>query len=41
MQKKLANYETLLQITGAISITRDPEEVVLLIVESVKTALDV
>jgi len=41
MQKKLANYETLLQITGAISTTRDPEEVVLLIVESVKTALDV
>ena len=41
MQKELANYETLLQITRDISATRDPEKVVLLIVESVKTALNV
>ena len=33
------NYETLLKITHAVVMCRDPEEVVLLIVESVKTAL--
>ena len=41
MKKQILNYETLLKITGAISATRDPEEVVLLTVESVKTALGV
>lgn len=41
MKKQIVNYETLIKITGAISVTRDPEEVVLLIVESVTTALDV
>jgi GAF domain-containing protein len=40
MKKKLMNYETLLKVTGAISQTNDPEEVVLLTVESVKSALD-
>jgi len=39
MKKRLINYETLLKITSAISATRDPEEVVVLTVESVKTAL--
>lgn len=41
MKKQIVNYETLIKITGAISVTRDPEEVVLLIVKSVTTALDV
>jgi signal transduction protein with GAF and PtsI domain len=41
MKKQLINYETLLKITGAISATRDPEDVVVLAVESVKTAMDV
>ncbi len=40
MKKQIINYETLVKITGAISATRDPEEVVLLTVESVKTAMD-
>ena len=41
MKKQLINYETLIKITGAISATRDPEDVVVLTVESVKTAMDV
>ena len=41
MEKQIINYETLVKITSAISATRDPEEVVLLTVESVKTALAV
>lgn len=41
MKKRILNYETLLKITGAISSTRDPEEVVLTTVESVKSALGV
>ena len=41
MKKQLINYETLLKVTKAISHSKDPEEVVLITVESVKTALDV
>jgi signal transduction protein with GAF and PtsI domain len=41
MKKEYRNYESLLKITGAISATKDPDDVVALIVESVKTALDV
>lgn len=41
MKKQVINYETLIKITGAISASRDPEEIVLMTVESVKTALDV
>ena len=41
MQTQVINYETLIKITDAISSIRDPEEVVLVTVESVKTALDV
>jgi len=41
MQKRMINYETLLQVTKAISHSKDPEEVALITVESVKTALDV
>jgi len=41
MKKQLINYETLLKVTKAISHSRNPEEVVLMTVENVKTALDV
>lgn len=41
MKKQLINYETLLKVTKVISHSRNPEEVVLMTVESVKTALDV
>ena len=40
MKKQLINYETLLKITKAISHSKDPEEVALMTVESIKTALD-
>ena len=40
MKKQLLNYETMLKIVKAISHSRDPEEVVLMTVESIKTALD-
>lgn len=41
MKRQLLNYETLLKVTNAISHSRDPEEVVLLAVESITHALDV
>lgn len=41
MKKQLFNYEILLKITNAISHSKDPEEVVLITVESIKTALNV
>ena len=41
MKKQLINYETLLKVTKAISHSRNPEEVVLMTVENIKTALDV
>ena len=41
MKKKLINYETLIKITNAVSATRDPEDIVLMTVEGVKTAMDV
>jgi GAF domain-containing protein len=41
MKRQLLNYETMLKVTRAISHSRDPEEVVLMTVESIKTALDV
>lgn len=41
MKKQILNYETLLRVTKAISHSRDPEEVVLMTVESIKTALGV
>jgi len=41
MKKQHVNYETLTRITAAISATREPEEIVLMTVEGVKTALDV
>ena len=41
MKKQLLNYETLLKVTKAISHSKNPEEVVLMTVESIKTAIDV
>ncbi len=41
MKKQIVNYETLMKITSAISATRDPEEIVQVTVESVKTAMEV
>ncbi len=41
MKKQVINYETLLSVTKAISHSKDPEEVVLMTVESIKTALEV
>lgn len=41
MKKQLINYETLLSVTKAISHSRDPEEVVLMTVDSITTALAV
>lgn len=41
MKKQIINYETLLRITKVISHSKDPEEVVLLATESLKTALEV
>ena len=41
MQKPIINYESLIRITKAISVLRDPEEIVLVTVEGVKHALNV
>ena len=40
MKKQLINYETMIRIAKGISHSRDPEEVVLITVEGIKTALD-
>ncbi|MFP4390729.1 MAG: GAF domain-containing protein [Desulfococcaceae bacterium] len=39
MNKQLLNYETMVKVTRAISHSRDPEEVALMTVESIKHAL--
>jgi GAF domain-containing protein len=39
MRKANMNYDVILKITKAVTMSRNPEEVTLLIVESVKTAL--
>jgi GAF domain-containing protein len=41
MDKPIVNYETLIRITKAISMLRDPEEIVLITVEGVTHALNV
>lgn len=41
MEKPTVNYETLIRITRAISMIRDPEEIVLITVEGVTHALNV
>lgn len=40
MIRQMLNYETLLKVTNAISHSRDPEEVVLMTVESISLALN-
>ncbi len=39
MKKQLLNYETLLKVSKAISHSKDQEEVILMTVDSIKTAL--
>ncbi len=39
MEKQVINYETMLKVAMAISHSKDPEEVALMTVESIKTAL--
>ena len=41
MEKKLINYETMLKITNGISASNDPEEIMVLTVESVKSAMNI
>lgn len=41
MDKQLINYQTMLEITNGISASNDPEEIMLLTVKSVTSALDV
>lgn len=41
MNRQLLNYETLLKITKAMSMSKDPEKVVRLTVENIKEALEV
>ena len=41
MNKRQTNYETLLKLTDAISHSKDPEEIALMTVESIRNALQV
>ena len=41
MNKHVMHYETLLRLSRAITISKNPEEVALLTTESVTTAMDV
>ena len=41
MNRQLLNYETLLKITKAMSMSKDPEKVVRLTVENIKESLEV
>ena len=41
MEKQIINYETMLKVAKAISHSKDPEEIALMTVESIKTALNV
>ncbi|MGB9438852.1 MAG: GAF domain-containing protein, partial [Desulfobacterales bacterium] len=41
MEKRIINYETMLKVAKAISHSKDPEEVALMTVDSIKTALNV
>ncbi len=40
MKKEIMNYETILKVTHGCVLSRDPEEVIWLIVDAVKNALD-
>ena len=41
MEKQVINYETMLKVARSISHSKDPEEVALMTVDSIKSALDV
>ena len=41
MKKQIMNYETLLKVTKAMSMSRDPEDVVQITVDSVKETLNI
>jgi len=41
MKKQIINYETMLKVAMAISHSKDPEEIALMTVESIKTAMNV
>jgi GAF domain-containing protein len=41
MENQIINYETMLKVAKSISHSKDPEEVALMTVESIKTALNV
>ncbi len=41
MEKHLMNYETLIKITKAMTISRDPEEIILLTVKNIKKTLNI
>ncbi len=41
MEKQIKNYETMLRVAKSISHSKDPEEVALMTVDSIKTALGV
>lgn len=41
MEKQVINYETMLKVARSISHSKDPEEVALMTVDSIKTALEV
>ena len=41
MEKPIINYESLIRITRSISMIRDPDEIVLVSVEGVTSALNV
>lgn len=41
MKKPIVNYETLLKITRAMSLSKDPKEIVHLTVESIKNTLEI
>ena len=41
MKNQVINYETMLKVAKSISHSKDPEEVALMTVDSIKTALDV
>jgi len=41
MEKHLLNYETLIKITKAMSMSRDPEEIILLTVKTIKKTLNI
>lgn len=41
MEKHLMNYETLIKITKAMTMSRDPEEIILLTVKTIKKTLNI